>query len=94
MEEPVLKIPTHDRTLESVEQLKKKPFTKRLMDNLITPVCLLATAGCLSLGLFNMYKGDSAKQQFYMRGRVACQGAALVTMLIGMNNLRSKKRNE
>lgn len=90
-EEPLIKRPIFDDPVDLSQPKKRKPYTKRLMDNFITPVCLLATVGCLSFGLFNMYRGNSAKQQFYMRGRVACQGIALLTMIIGMNSMKKNK---
>lgn len=90
-EEPVVARPS----FKGDSDLKpKKPYIKRLMDGVITPICLFATVGCLTFGLANLVKGDVQKQQYFMRGRVICQGAALVTMLVGTTAVRNAKARQ
>lgn len=65
-------------------QKTRKTFAKRLTDNIIIPCGLVATATCLLLGLHSMSRGDSAKQQFFMRGRVGFQAFTFIAMTTGV----------
>lgn len=42
------------------------------------------TASMLGCGLLAMKRGDSKKQQFFMRGRVLAQGFTLGVLVFGM----------
>lgn len=62
----------------------KSHFVKKMTDNLFVPLGLVATVACLTMGLVNLSRGDSKRQQFYMRGRVIFQGFTLVAMTSGL----------
>lgn len=64
---------------------------KKCADNLLVPLGLVATTACLTLGLFNLQKGDAGKQQFYMRGRVIAQGFTLAAMGFTMFMTQKKR---
>lgn len=76
------------RPPEEFELLEDRTFSntvlKKSRENIFVPLGLLATAACLTMGLANMKKGDSKKQQFYMRGRVGFQAFTLAAMTIGV----------
>ena len=79
---------TLTRPPEEFELLETKTFSntvlKKSRENIFVPLGLLATAACLTLGLVNMTKGNSKKQQFYMRGRIGFQAFTLAAMTIGV----------
>lgn len=56
---------------------------KMLTDELVIPLGLVATGSCLFMGLLNLYRGNKMNQQFFMRGRVICQGLCLVAIAVG-----------
>lgn len=67
-----------------IRSTTKKSFVRRMADNVFVPFGLVATTVCLTMGLINMSRGNSAKQQFFMRGRVAFQAFTLAAMCIGV----------
>lgn len=58
-------------------------FLKKTKENMFVPIGLLATTACLTMGLVNLRRGDSKKQQLFMRGRVGFQAFTLAAMTIG-----------
>lgn len=65
------------QTISYVERVLNK-----CKQNLLVPIGLGATTTCLLLGLRSMTRGDSQKQQVFMRGRVLFQALTLVAMFI------------
>lgn len=61
-----------------------KSFVRRMADNVFVPLGLIATTVCLTMGLVNMSRGNSAKQQLFMRGRVGFQAFTIAAMCIGV----------
>ena len=76
--------------LDEMEMVSGHPETfqekaiRKCKDNPLVPIGASATVGCLTLGLLNLVKGDSKKQQFFMRGRVAAQGFTIVMIATAM----------
>lgn len=65
---------------------------RKLGENIFVPIGLIATTACLTMGLWNMKKGNSQAQQFYMRGRVLAQGFTLAAITFGIYMTEMKKR--
>lgn len=61
----------------------KTTIVKRLSENMLVPIGLIATTACLTFGLINLSRGDSRRQQFYMRGRVLFQSLTFLAMTSG-----------
>lgn len=57
---------------------------KKMGENILVPLGLLATTACLTMGLVSLKRGNSARQQVFMRGRVGFQLFTLVTMTLGV----------
>lgn len=72
----------------------KNTVLKKSMDNILVPLGLLATTFCLVMGLVNLKRGDSHKQQLFMRGRVGFQTFTLAAMATGMYFSGRKKREK
>ena len=70
----------------------KTTILKKVGDNIFVPLGLLATTACLTLGLVNMKRGDSQRQQLFMRGRVLFQGLTIAAMTITL--LMTARRNQ
>lgn len=69
-----------------------KSILEKLGDNILVPMGLLATTACLTLGLISMNRGDSKRQQLFMRGRVFFQCFTFASMFIGIA-LTTKSRS-
>lgn len=66
----------------------------KMKENIFVPLGLIATTACLTMGLVNLKRGNSAKQQMFMRGRVGFQLFTLAAMALGVFITASKsKRN-
>lgn len=78
------------------ERPRERSKLKLIMDRVVVPLGLLATVGCLGLGLHSLVTGNSHRQQFFMKGRVFFQGFSLVAMTIGAyvsTRSRDEKQN-
>lgn len=64
---------------------------KKMQDNMLVPIGLLATTACLTMGLVSLKRGDSARQQLFMRGRVGFQMFTLAAMVFGVYLTARKK---
>lgn len=53
---------------------------KKMSENMLVPIGLAATVACLTMGLISMNRGDSRKQQIFMRGRVGFQCLTFIAM--------------
>lgn len=88
---PLLRPPS-----EEFDMVDHKTFSntilKKSKENIFVPLGLIATTACLTMGLVNMRRGNSAKQQIYMRGRIGFQAFTLAAMTIGVA-LTSRQRN-
>lgn len=95
-------IPKDKPDFDQFELIDQRSFKEHVLDkcseNIIVPMGLIATTACLSMGLLNMRRGNSHKQQLFMRGRVGFQAVTLVAMAIGMyvadKNRSRKHRNQ
>lgn len=67
---------------------------KKAQENLLVPIGLLATTACLTMGLINMRKGNSEKQQLFMRGRIGFQAFTLAAMTLGMYLTQKNRSNK
>ncbi|KAI1290258.1 HIG1 domain family member 2A [Halotydeus destructor] len=81
----------------------QSPDQEGMMDKLrrktreepMVPIGVAATTACLTMGLFAMKRGDSKRQQFFMRGRVFAQVFTIVAITGGLlHNLSKKGTNE
>lgn len=62
----------------------KHNIFKKMVDEPLVPIGLIATTACLTMGLFSMKRGDSRMQQLMMRGRVGFQFFTLSAMVFGI----------
>lgn len=69
---------------------------KKLTENMLVPIGLAATTACLTLGLISMNRGDTRRQQLFMRGRVGFQLFTFVTMVatVALTGRKRGRRNE
>lgn len=73
------------------QRTARSHIVKKLQDNLLVPFGLLATTACLTMGLVSLKRGDSARQQLFMRGRVGFQMFTLAAMVFGVILTTRKK---
>lgn len=74
---------------------RQRSILRKLEENMLVPLGLAATVACLTMGLVNLQRGDSKKQQFYMRGRVGFQMFTIAAMVFGMFlQQRRRERNK
>lgn len=67
----------------NTETFKERAIRKSKEQPLV-PIGCLATVGCLTMGLFSLYKGDQIKQQRFMRGRVLAQGFTIAVVAVAL----------
>lgn len=75
------------------ENTLKTILFKKTKENIFVPLGLIATVTCLTMGLISFRKGDSKRQQLFMRGRIGFQAFTLAAMTIGMFLTTTQKRS-
>ncbi|XP_072024966.1 HIG1 domain family member 2A, mitochondrial-like [Amphiura filiformis] len=84
------------RELDDFISMRPLTFKEKLImktkENPFVPIGGALTVVALSMGIFNLYKGDSRKQQLMMRFRIGAQGFTVAALLLGVVYHNSKKR--
>ncbi|KAK9308914.1 hypothetical protein QLX08_001321 [Tetragonisca angustula] len=76
----------------NVNNIDGSRIIKRLKENPLIPIGVMATCSALCYGLYCTFKGNSLMAQYMMRGRVAAQGFTILTMLSGISLTLTKKQ--
>ena len=72
------------QALAGEKETFKEKIVRKSKEQPLVPLGALATLSCLGMGLFNLYKGDKSRQQFFMRGRVAAQGFTIAVVAVAL----------
>ena len=69
-------------------------FKRIWLEHPLIPIGMITTIGFLLSGLYSMRKGNKARSQLMMRGRVFAQGCTLIAMLIAYKAMNKNKINQ
>nr|XP_002166360.1 HIG1 domain family member 2A, mitochondrial [Hydra vulgaris] len=67
-------------------------FIRKFKENPFVPIGAGLTVTALVIGLVNLKRGNSAKQQTMMRARVVAQGSTIVAIIAGFLYHQYKKK--
>lgn len=76
------------------EESHKNKFLRKVKENPLVPIGMLATVGALVYGVSNFLIGNQKKQQYAMRGRVVAQGATVIALVGGLIFAAIREQNE